>query len=66
MEEQPDEEQFTITLTGTCRSDDVTPTNSVLSTQIANLVLVEKNHGAVRDATKRGWIPRILDFAKLW
>jgi flagellar L-ring protein FlgH len=64
MEEQHDEEHFTITLTGTCRSDDVTPTNSVLSTQIANLVLVESNKGAVRDATKRGFFPRILDFAK--
>lgn len=64
MEEQHDEEHFTITLTGTCRSDDVTPANSVLSTQIANLVLVERNRGAVRDATKRGFFPRILDFAK--
>ena len=64
MEEQHDEEHFTITLTGTCRSDDVTPANSVLSTQIANLVLVEVNKGSVRDATKRGFFPRILDFAK--
>lgn len=66
MEEQHDEEHFTITLTGTCRSDDVTPANSVLSTQIANLVLVEENKGSVRDATKRGFIPRIIDFAKPW
>jgi flagellar L-ring protein FlgH len=64
MEERHDEEHFTITLTGTCRSDDVTPANSVLSTQIANLVLVEVNKGSVRDATKRGFFPRILDFAK--
>jgi flagellar L-ring protein precursor FlgH len=64
MEEQHDSEHFTITLTGTCRSEDVTPTNSVLSTQIANLVLVETNKGSVRDATKRGFFPRILDFAK--
>lgn len=64
MEEQHDSEHFTITLTGTCRSEDVTPTNSVLSTQIANLVLVETNRGSVRDATKRGFFPRILDFVK--
>jgi len=64
MEEQHDEEHFTITLTGVCRSEDVTATNSILSTQIANLVLVEKNKGAVRDATTRGWIPKILDFGK--
>lgn len=64
MEEQHDEEHFTITLTGSCRSEDVTPNNTILSTQIANLVLVEKNKGAVRDATTRGWFPRILDFAR--
>lgn len=66
MEEQHDEEHFTITLTGVCRSEDVTATNSILSTQIANLVLVERNKGAVRDATTRGWIPRILDFGRLF
>lgn len=64
LEEQHDEEHFTITLTGVCRAEDVTATNSIFSTQIANLVLVEKNKGAVRDATTRGWIPRILDFAR--
>lgn len=64
LEEQHDEEHFTITLTGVCRSEDVTASNSVLSTQIANLVLVEKNKGAVRDSATRGWIPKILDFAK--
>ena len=60
MTEQHDDEQFTITLTGSCRSEDVTPDNSVLSTQIAELVLIEKNQGAVRDATKRGWVPKLL------
>lgn len=64
QEEQHDEEHFTITLTGVCRADDVTATNTIMSTQIANLVLVEKNKGAVRDATTRGWFPRILDFTK--
>jgi len=62
--EQHDEEKFTITLTGTCRSEDVTPDNSILSTQIADLNLVEKNEGAVRDGTRRGWIPKILDWGK--
>ena len=63
-EEEHDEEHFTITLTGVCRSEDVGPSNTILSTQIANLVLVEKNKGAVRDATTRGWIPKVLDYAK--
>jgi flagellar basal body L-ring protein FlgH len=60
MKEQHDDEDFSITLTGTCRSEDVTPDNSVLSTQIARLVLIEKNKGSVRDSTKRGWIPKAL------
>ena len=59
-----DEEEIEITLTGVCRSDDVTPDNSILSTQVAELVLIEKNAGAVRDAARRGWIPRILDWAR--
>jgi flagellar L-ring protein precursor FlgH len=62
MSEQHDEERFAITLTGTCRSEDVTPDNSIISTQIAELTLIEKNEGAVRDSTKRGWVPKILDW----
>ncbi|HSW47336.1 MAG TPA: flagellar basal body L-ring protein FlgH [Phycisphaerae bacterium] len=62
MTEQHDEERFAITLTGTCRSDDVSPDNSVLSSKIAEMTLIEKNEGAVRDSTKRGWIPKLLDW----
>jgi len=62
--ETHDEEEFEITVTGVCRSEDVTPANTVLSTQVANLVLIERNVGAVRDATRRGWVPRILDWAR--
>jgi flagellar L-ring protein precursor FlgH len=62
--EEHDEERFTITLTGMCRSEDVTPDNSILSTQLAELVLIEKNSGAVRDATRRGWIPKALDWLR--
>ena len=64
MTEQHDEEEIKITLTGECRSEDVTPDNAILSTQIAYLVLVEKHEGAMRDATRRGWVPRILDWAR--
>jgi flagellar L-ring protein precursor FlgH len=63
VEEQHDEETASVTLTGTCRSVDVTADNTVLSTQVADLKIVEKNRGAVRDATTRGWVPRILNFA---
>jgi flagellar L-ring protein FlgH len=62
--ETHDEEVIEITLTGVCRSEDVTPANTIFSTQIAEMVLVEKNSGALRDATTRGWIPRLLDWTK--
>ena len=62
--EQHDDEEIEITLTGLCRGEDVTPANSVLSTQLADLVLIEKNVGALRDATSRGWAARILDLVK--
>jgi flagellar L-ring protein precursor FlgH len=61
LEEQHDEEFASVTLTGLCRSADVTADNTVLSTQIADLRLVEKNRGAVRDSTTRGFVPRILN-----
>jgi len=63
-EEVHGDDGFSITLTGMCRTADVTPDNTILSTQIAELVLVEKNHGAVHDAVRRGWFPRILDWLK--
>jgi flagellar L-ring protein FlgH len=52
------------TLTGECRSDDVTAANTVLSTQIADLEIEMPDRGAVRDATTRGWLMRLFDFAK--
>lgn len=61
---QHEEEVSVVTLTGTCRSSDVTPDNTILSTQIASLDIRVDNRGAVRDAATRGWIPKLLDFAK--
>jgi flagellar L-ring protein precursor FlgH len=59
-----DEEEQVLTLTGTCRSIDVTPDNTILSTQLADKRIVSKHTGAVRDATRRGWIPKALDFLR--
>jgi flagellar L-ring protein precursor FlgH len=58
-----DEEQIA-TLTGECRSEDVTAANTVLSTQIANLTIEMPDQGAVRDATRRGWLMRLFDFLR--
>jgi flagellar L-ring protein FlgH len=56
-----DDEGYTITLTGECRSRDVTPDNTLLSTQVANPEIIVSHTGAVRDATRRGWLMRALD-----
>ncbi len=59
-----DEEGYTITLTGVCRAEDVTPQNTVLSTQIGDPEIYVQHTGAVRDATRRGWAKRALDFLR--
>ncbi|MCH7700167.1 MAG: flagellar basal body L-ring protein FlgH [Planctomycetes bacterium] len=56
-----DEEVTYMTLTGMARSEDVTPDNTILSTQVADLVISVQNEGSVRDGTRRGWIPKLLD-----
>ncbi len=60
-----DEEQLFV-LTGVCRVQDVTADNSVLSTQLYDLDVKKTHTGAVRDATKRGWIPRAMDWLSPW
>jgi flagellar L-ring protein precursor FlgH len=57
-----DDEVQEFLLTGICRGADVTPDNTVLSSQVYNLELSTKHKGAVRDTTKRGLIPKLLDF----
>ncbi len=61
-----DDDGYTITLTGECRADDVTADNTVLSTQVADPVIDVQHTGAVRDATRRGWIQRALDLMRLF
>jgi flagellar L-ring protein precursor FlgH len=56
-----DEETQKFILTGICRAADVSADNSVLSTNLFDLSLDKQTTGAVRDATKRGWITKLLD-----
>ena len=58
-----DEEERLLILSGRCRALDITPDNTVLSSQLYDKDLRVKNSGAVRDSTKRGWVPRLLDWA---
>ena len=57
-----DEEDQLVVLSGECRVLDVTPDNTVLSNELYDLDIRKSHTGAVRDATKRGWIPRAIDW----
>jgi flagellar L-ring protein FlgH len=54
-------ESKTIVLSGTCRQEDVTDANTVSSSQLANLNVVQTTEGEVDRASKKGLIPRVLE-----
>ena len=56
-----DEEEMFTQLTGVCRPDDVTATNTILSNQIFNLSIEKMHYGQVREAANKGILARILD-----
>lgn len=55
------EETQTYIMSGECRREDVTTSNTVLSSQLANLTLIAKNEGQVKDSSTKGFIPRLLE-----
>jgi flagellar L-ring protein FlgH len=57
-----DDEEQTMVLTGQCRVEDVGADNTLLSTQLYDLHLSKTQKGEVRDTTKRGLFPRLLDW----
>lgn len=54
-------ESWEVSLSGICRYQDILPDNTVLSRQIANLKIVKRDRGHVRDSYKRGWLSRWID-----
>lgn len=56
-----DDEEQQFILTGICRVEDVSADNTILSTQLHDQELYKTHKGAVRDTTKRGLIPKLLD-----
>lgn len=56
-----DDEEQILTLSGTCRAEDVTPDNTILSTQLFDKDVTKIHTGAVRDTTKRGLLSKLLD-----
>ena len=59
-----DNDRQKVTLTGTCRTEDVTPQNTVLSTQLADAKIDIQHTGPARDAARRGWLARLWDFLR--
>jgi flagellar L-ring protein precursor FlgH len=57
-----DEEEQTFICSGICRVEDVSPDNTVLSTQLFDLELTKMSKGQVRNTTKTGVIHKLLDF----
>lgn len=61
-----DDEVQTYLLSGTVRAEDITADNSVLSTQMYDLRLEKNTEGAVRSATKRSWLNKLLDWINVF
>ena len=57
-----DREVQMLKFTGMCRSRDVSADNSILSTQVFDQVIDIQHSGALRDAAKRGWLTRLVDW----
>ncbi len=58
---QADDEAFRIVMTGTCRKEDITADNTILSTQLYDMSLVKETKGELRKATKKGLFAKVLD-----
>lgn len=50
-----------VRISGIVRAGDVTPTNTVFSTQVANARIIYGGQGVLADANTKGWIQRVFD-----
>ncbi|MGE0606233.1 MAG: flagellar basal body L-ring protein FlgH [Pirellulales bacterium] len=57
-------EVWEASLTGVARREDVLPDNTVLSQNVAELNIHKREKGHVRDAYKRGWFLRFIDYVR--
>jgi flagellar L-ring protein precursor FlgH len=58
---QVNEDVWVASLTGVVRREDVHPDNTVLSQNIAELMIEKREVGNVRDGYRRGWLTRLYD-----
>jgi len=57
-----DGESFTLKVTGTCRPEDVTPANTILSSQLHDLKVEKITTGELTNANEKGLFTKIIDF----
>ena len=58
---ESDKESFEVVVTGTCRAEDITADNTVLSTELYDLHLSKQHEGNLRESTKKGLITQVFD-----
>lgn len=56
-----DKETVRLLITGTCRPQDVTASNTIFSTQLYDLNVTDEHTGELRNASKKGWLTKILE-----
>lgn len=56
-----DDEDRHFILTGTCRVEDISADNTILSSQLYDKSISNTTSGTVRQATRRGWLSNLLD-----
>ena len=56
-----DGESKTIVLSGVCRQEDITDANTINSSQLADLRLIQTTEGEVSKTAEKGFIPRVLE-----
>jgi flagellar L-ring protein precursor FlgH len=57
-----DQEEFTLKVTGICRPDDVTPANTILSSQLHDLKVEKVATGMLKKANEKGLFTQVFDF----
>ena len=56
-----DGEVISMVASGVCRGEDVTEQNTILSSQLANKMLITRHEGDVKTSSKKGWITRAIE-----
>jgi flagellar L-ring protein precursor FlgH len=56
------DEDTRMVLTGIVRPDDLNTDNSISSSRVADLQIVQKGKGALSESQKKGWLTKLYEF----